>query len=123
MEAKGDKAIIVTIHSFTPRFLGKSRDVEIGILHDADTRLADVLLDVASGYNIQRNQPYGPEDGVTHTLVHHALSRNLLNVMIEIRNDLIQTPEQCRAMGGKLAGWISQGLNQLCNVSDQEVTV
>jgi predicted N-formylglutamate amidohydrolase len=36
-----------------------------------------------------KNDPYGPADGVTHTLKEHGLSNGLLNVMIEVRNDLI----------------------------------
>ena len=41
---KGQPTIVVTIHSFTPVYFGKKRDVEIGVLHDDDTRLADVML-------------------------------------------------------------------------------
>ncbi|MEM8836823.1 MAG: N-formylglutamate amidohydrolase, partial [Pseudomonadota bacterium] len=82
LDRKGREAILVTIHSFTRKFLGQTRSVEVGILHDDDARLADALLNIAEGYDIRRNEPYGPEDGVTHTLKRHALPRNLLNVMI-----------------------------------------
>ncbi len=88
----GFDPVIVTIHSFTPEYNGKPRDVEIGILHDVDSRLADKMLGLADQkYNIQRNAPYGPDDGVTHTLLDQAVSRGLKNVMIEIRNDLLET--------------------------------
>ncbi|WP_341367540.1 N-formylglutamate amidohydrolase [Yoonia sp. BS5-3] len=110
--ARKDKAVIVTIHSFTPIYHGAKRDVEIGILHDTDQRFADVLLDVADGFNVQRNAPYGPEDGVTHTLRLHAISHGHLNVMIEIRNDLIQTEAAQLAMGQKLADWVAQALQK-----------
>lgn len=83
---------LVTIHSFTPVYFGVPRDVGLGILHDRDSRLADALLTSLageSGWNVRRNEPYGPEDGVTHTLAVQALPRGLDNVMIEIRNDLI----------------------------------
>ena len=81
---------LVTVHSFTAVYLGVPREVEIGILHDADARLADALLAAMDdGAHIARNEPYGPQDGVTHTLREHAVPRGLLNVMIEIRNDLI----------------------------------
>ena len=90
--AQGNRPIIVTIHSFTPIYNGQPRAVEIGILHDEDTRFADEMLRQMSSdkfYKIQRNQPYGPKDGVTHTLKLHAQSKGLLNVMLEVRNDLI----------------------------------
>ncbi len=83
---------LVTIHSFTPVYFGVPRDVGLGILHDRDRRLADILLTSLtgeSGWIVRRNEPYGPEDGVTHTLADQALPRGLDNVMIEIRNDLI----------------------------------
>ena len=106
--------VLVTIHSFTPVFHGQHRTVEVGILHDQDSRLADALLQVASGYDIRRNAPYGPDDGVTHTLRRHGLPRGILNVMIEIRNDLVATPEQCTRMAETLAEWLRAAL-ALCS--------
>ena len=34
--AEGVRSLVVTIHSFTPVYKGKSRSVELGILHDRD---------------------------------------------------------------------------------------
>ena len=46
---------------------------------------------------IRRNDPYGPQDGVTHSLKLHGLAHDLPNVMIEIRNDLLaDTAAQAR---------------------------
>lgn len=92
---RGQMSVLVTIHSFTRVYFGKPRAVEIGILHDTDTRLADGMLANASllnGRQVERNAPYGPTDGVTHSLQLHGLANGLANVMIEIRNDLLRTP-------------------------------
>lgn len=93
--AAGERlAILVTIHSFTPVFKGNRRNLHLGILHDRDSRFADRMLSVlgrTSDVVVRRNEPYGPKDGVCHTLNLHAGVRGLLNVMIEIRNDLIET--------------------------------
>jgi predicted N-formylglutamate amidohydrolase len=89
----GRETVVVTIHTFTPVYKGVSREVQIGVLNDRDSRLADAMLKRAGlydGYRIERNQPYGPADGVTHTLVEHGIANGLLNVMIEVRNDLVQ---------------------------------
>lgn len=89
----GPAPALVSIHSFTPVFKGQTRGIEIGVLHDADARLADELLKLIAAegaLRVARNEPYGPEDGVTHTLAQHAIPRGLANVMIEIRNDLIE---------------------------------
>ncbi|WP_028880095.1 N-formylglutamate amidohydrolase [Terasakiella pusilla] len=87
--------VVVTVHSYVPVYQGVKRDVEMGILHDADSRLADHILKESADldYDIRRNEPYSPSDGVTHTLRRHAIENNLANVMIEIRNDLISDPE------------------------------
>lgn len=89
--------VLVTIHTFNPVYHGKKRDVELGILHDDDTRLADqMLLEAAEQTTMvtRRNEPYGPADGVAHTMRLHAIPTGVLNVMLEIRNDLVATPEQ-----------------------------
>lgn len=109
-------AVLVTVHSFTPVYQGRARAVEIGVLHDADARLADALLDTASAHTdlrVVRNQPYGPQDGVTHTLKTHALAQGHLNVMIEVRNDLIATPQAQRAVAGMLSAWLQDALARL----------
>jgi predicted N-formylglutamate amidohydrolase len=114
--AKISAPIIVTIHSFTPVYHGQNRAVEIGILHDHDTRLADAMLDTAASHTatlVLRNEPYGPGHGVTHTLREHALPDGHLNVMLEIRNDLIQTEPQQSAMGDMIAAWIADAVSQL----------
>lgn len=83
---------IVTIHSFTPVYFGKKRDVELGILHDRDDRMARMMMRAAPKHSSLRtalNEPYAAIDGVTHTLREHAIPRGLPNVMIEVRNDLL----------------------------------
>lgn len=108
---------LVTIHSFTPVYNGIARDVQLGILHDADHRLADAMLSGAPAItqlDVQRNRPYGPEHGVTHTLRTHALPRGLLNVMIEIRSDLLDTQDRCQAIAAMLARLL-KGALATCN--------
>ena len=95
LEATQARAL-VTMHTFTPVYNGVRRDVEIGVLHDSDARLADAMLAAIGAdapYDTRRNQPYGPEDGVTHSLKIHGVARSIANVMIEVRNDLVATPE------------------------------
>jgi predicted N-formylglutamate amidohydrolase len=114
--AEGRPPVIVTMHSFTPVYFGKQRDVEIGILHDADTRLADAMLTEAAAdrrYDARRNEPYGPEDGVTHTLREHGLSNGLANVMIEVRNDLIRDEAGQEVVAGYLAGLLGKSLSAI----------
>lgn len=108
--------VIVTVHSFTPIYHGVARAVEIGILHDSDARLADAMLEIAQAHtdaNVQRNAPYGPDHGVTHTLKEHAIKGGHLNVMLEVRNDLIVTSDEQAAMADMLAGWVADACTRV----------
>ncbi|MCA1439620.1 N-formylglutamate amidohydrolase [Ensifer sp. IC4062] len=111
-KAAGRRLILVTLHSFTPVYFGNPRSVEIGILHDADSRLADRMLRIATdgevAYDIRRNEPYGPADGVTHSLVEYGVRNGLPNVMIEIRNDLIRDDISQRVMADYLEGLLAK---------------
>lgn len=121
-EAEGRVPVLVTIHTFTPVYLGKMREVEFGILHDTDTRLADELLRVAprlTEFTTLRNAPYGPEDGVTHTLALHALPRGILNFMLEIRNDLVAMEEQQVKVARDIANMLQAALTELSCASNQ----
>lgn len=87
--AQGVKSVVVSIHSFTPLYMGKPRAVELGILHDRDASLSSKLIKGFPNVDARLNEPYGPKDGVLHSLNLHAVPRGLKHAMIEIRNDLI----------------------------------
>lgn len=106
---------LITVHSFTPVYFGKPRAVEVGILHDADARFADGILSAATGdrrHDVRRNEPYGPADGVTHSLILHGISRGIPNVMIEVRNDLIADQAGQGVMAGYLSELIAEAIGQ-----------
>jgi predicted N-formylglutamate amidohydrolase len=101
-----ERPIMVTVHSFTPVYFGQRRGVELGIIHDADTTLAKAVLNAAlaqTPLNAQLNAPYSAADDVTHTLRLHATPYGLLNVMLEIRNDLLADANAEQAMADTLA--------------------
>ncbi len=108
--------VLVTMHTFTPVYHGKRREVEVGILHDEDDALANAMLATAeksARYVVRRNEPYGPADGVTHTLIEHGLKNDLLNVMIEIRNDLVRDEIGQKVMADYLTGLLGESLAAL----------
>ncbi len=89
--AGGQKSVVVSIHSFTPVYKGKTRKVELGILHDRDASFSSQLVKRFPKVDARLNEPYGPKDGVLHTLNLHAAPRGLKYAMIEIRNDFISS--------------------------------
>ena len=103
----------VTVHSFTPVYNGARREVEIGYLHDAGDRLARAALaaeEARGRYRSALNEPYAASDGVTYTLRKHGEARGLPSLMIEVRNDLIDTEDKARAMAGHLYGTLAAAL-------------
>jgi len=102
--------LLVTVHSFTPVYHGETRKVDIGIISDGDCRLSDQMVKLASAQttlSVEANKPYGPEDGVTHTLGLHGNNNGLLNAMIEVKNDLLGSVEKCQEIALTLATLIS----------------
>lgn len=113
--------LMVTIHSFTPVFRNVEREVEIGVLHGEDARFAQAMMQAkpqGTHFCIRLNEPYAAVDGVAHTLDQHGQANNLPNVMIEVRNDLIATNADQRAMAQFLTGWVKQALDQFTHGED-----
>ena len=105
---------MITIHTFTPTWFGTPRATELGVLHDADDRLAEAVLAAAlkqAALCADMNQPYAAVDGVTHTLREHAIPRGIKNVMIEVRNDLVSDQAGADRIGAMLASVFAEALN------------
>jgi predicted N-formylglutamate amidohydrolase len=108
--------VLVTVHSFTPVWFGTPRATELGVIHDADDRLARIVAEEAqatTGLRVALNDPYSAADGVTHTLRLHATPYRLPHVMLELRNDLIATPDAQADMAGRLAPVLTASLDRL----------
>jgi len=108
--------ILLSVHSFTPQLKGRPmRPWEIGVLYADDTRLAQALLEVLNAekdLTIGDNEPYTghlPGDAVDT----HALKQGHLNVLIELRNDLIETPAQQQKWATRLAPLLGEALKMV----------
>lgn len=107
MDAAPQDAVLVTIHSFTPVYNGEKRAVEIGFLSHSDRRLAQACVTherERGRFLADLDQPYSASDGVTYTLQKHGDARGIANVMIEVRNDLIDTTMKAQTVADHLAG-------------------
>lgn len=83
--------VFVGVHSFTPRFHGTMRPWQVGILWDADPRLALPLLAAlrAAGVVVADNEPYSGRHPADYSIDRHAELGGLAHAGIEIRQDLI----------------------------------
>lgn len=99
-------AILVAVHSFTPRLRSRApRPWHVGVLSAADRRLADPLiarLEAEGDLIVGDNEPYAghlPGDSVDR----HALAHGRPNALLELRQDLIAAPGDAAAWGARLA--------------------
>jgi predicted N-formylglutamate amidohydrolase len=105
--------VLVSVHSYTPQLRGRPpRPWQIGVLYSTDTRLAHPLLARLRGepgLSVGDNQPYTghlPDD----TIARHGIERGRPNVLIELRNDLIETEAQQSAWAARLAPILAETL-------------
>jgi predicted N-formylglutamate amidohydrolase len=85
-------SILVSIHSFTPVFLGVARPWHIGVLSNRDKRLAEPLLHLLRDQGdliVGCNEPYAASEVSDFSIVHHGENRGIPVVEIEIRQDLV----------------------------------
>lgn len=116
LRSRPETPVLITVHSFTPVYHGKFREVEIGVIHHKDDRLAKTIVRCGAATSQMKfalNEPYSQADGVAHTLETHGTANGLINAMIEVRNDLIATPEQQKMIAEMLGRIIRASLSDL----------
>lgn len=106
--AAGPKTCLITLHTFTPVYNNRPRDVEIGYLYHEDARLAyAALAQHQAGLHAALNEPYSATDGVTYTLQKHGETHGLPALMIEVRNDLVATSDTAHSVADTLAATLT----------------
>lgn len=117
LAARHPDTVICAIHSFTPCLNGRPpRPWHIGVLYShLDTRLSRALLDLLAAEPdlcTGDNEPYSghlPGDAIDR----HALQHGRHNTLIELRNDLIPTPEAQAAWAARIAPLLTRALSAL----------
>lgn len=89
--ADGAVPVIVSVHSFTPRWRSFVRPWETGLLWDRDDRLVGALIEALSGegFTVGDNEPYTGRLR-NDCMYRHATIHGLPHILIEIRQDLIE---------------------------------
>ncbi|MEQ5869756.1 N-formylglutamate amidohydrolase [Sagittula sp. NFXS13] len=118
LATRRNDTVLVSVHSFTPQLRGRRpRPWHVGILHAWDARLSDPLiaaLERERDIVVGRNEPY-PGHLPGDSMDRHALKHGRPNTLIELRQDIIATPEQQQAWGDRLAPLLVEALT---NVTD-----
>ena len=83
---------IISIHSFTPLWKNKKRNIDIGILWDNDYRLPKIFFEYfkknSKDLIIGDNKPYSGRLK-NDSIYKHATMNGLANILVEVRQDLI----------------------------------
>jgi predicted N-formylglutamate amidohydrolase len=85
---------VISVHTCTPVMKDFERPWHIGVLSNVDRRMADLLiaeLSRDSALCIGDNQPYSGLDPHGYSIETHALPAGRPNVLLEIRQDLVDT--------------------------------
>ena len=93
--AAAEPALILSLHSFTPRLetSDAARPWQVGVLYNQDDRAARIAIPMleAEGLMVGDNLPYSGRD-LNYTMNRHAEAHGRHYLGIELRQDLVQTP-------------------------------
>jgi len=111
--AAGRLTVLLTIHTFTPVFFGVARPWHAGVLFDRDTAFAPALLDALERTTpgpVAANEPYPLTRTGDYTVPAHGEDRGLAAALVEVRNDLLNTPADQDAWAHRLAAAAREAL-------------
>ena len=103
--AAGPAVHLCSVHSFTPVYDGQARPMEVGVLFDAyEGHARRVALALASeGFAVAENEPYSGKAGLIYAARRHGRAHGIVYLELEVRNDLIATPERACAVAPRIA--------------------
>jgi predicted N-formylglutamate amidohydrolase len=106
MMSRGPAPAVVSVHSFTPVMDGFERPWQVAALWNRDPRLPLPFMGAlrSLGFTVGDNEPYSGRDFHGYTMQRHADAMGFANLLIEIRQDLIDTADGVAEWSEILAG-------------------
>jgi predicted N-formylglutamate amidohydrolase len=105
-DAHGADTILLSVHSFTPSLYGKDRPWHVGVMYGHDPRLARLFLaELAKepALVVGDNEPYHVSDGTDYGVPVYAERAGRLGLLLELRQDLVGTPDEAKNMAELVA--------------------
>lgn len=85
---------LLSIHSFTQRYLDQVRTLELGVLFDhANARRAERFAARVPARRVEPNAPYSGMQGMIYSVHRHGVAHGLPYLELEVRNDLLDPPD------------------------------
>lgn len=93
--ARSRAPIILSMHSFTPVYEGRVREVEVGVIFDTEEVLAARAAEALAraGFVVRMNEPYSGREGLIYSAERHAREQGRRALELEVRQDLSMLPE------------------------------
>lgn len=113
------RTVLVMVHSFTPRLRsgGGDRPMHLGVLFHRDPRLGRALLAALRTARpdlvLAENAPYRCSELTDYAVPVHGEGRGLPHALLEIRNDLIASPDGQAAWAALIADSLTAALAAL----------
>ncbi len=103
--ARGQPTFLFSVHTYTPDYMGERRDMEAGVLFDLHDELGAFLADAlsAGGLHTEINQPWSGKQGLAYSPDRHGRAHRVPYLEIEIRHDLLASPEGVERIAALLA--------------------
>ena len=112
-------AVVVSVHTCTPVYLGVHRPWHVGVMYEHDDRLARRMLTVlreegeAEGFEVGDNQPYFMTSDKDYSMPRHGQGRGILHAGFEIRQDLVERESGQREWAQRLERALRESLGRL----------
>ena len=106
-------SILFAIHSFTPVYLGERRPWHIGVLFNKATKLSQAIiagLRADPTLNVGANVPYSLSAAEDYAVLVYGDNLDNPAALIEMRHDLISSPEAAERWAERLAAVLSDAI-------------
>lgn len=97
--------LLLSMHSFTPLYMGEPRSLEVGVLFDENYEHLAYKMGAwieQEGLITEYNEPYSGMGGMMYSIWRHGNHFGLPYLELEIRQDLIDTREKAHAMADRI---------------------
>lgn len=98
--------VVLSVHSYTGEMNGVARPWQLGVLSGEDRRIADPLLAALQadpGLCVGDNKPYSGRGLFGYTIEAHALPDGLPHVLLEFRQDEVDSEAKAHAWADRVA--------------------
>lgn len=113
--------MVISMHSFTPIMNDYERPWHVGVLWDQDGRIALPMLEVLRENPtlvVGDNEPYTAREPLGYTMNEHGTKKDIPHVVVEIRQDLIDTHHGAEYWANLMVDVLTQVQRKMTNTEN-----